>query len=120
MSIIGSIVVAGACLLPWARAGGTDVRGVDFSEGPTVLTAAIVTGILAVYGLVSRRRWLRVLIFLGAAGILAFGGVRAVDIYRTAQAWGNDPMGLFQPGMFAVLGGGLVILIASVSWSRRR
>ena len=120
LSILGAIVVAGACILPWAQIGATEIRGIDFSEGPAVLTIAIVTGALCIYGLVSRRRWLRVLVFAGSAGILALGGLRAVDIYRTAQAWGSPPFDLFQPAFFAVLGGGLVILIASVSRSGRR
>ena len=96
------------------------MRGLDLSEGPTILTASIVAAAIAIYGLVSRRQWLRVLIAVGAAGILALGSLRAIDIYRTADAWGTDPLDMFAPAFCAVLAGGLLTFIASVSRSRRR
>jgi len=105
-SVLACIVIAGACLLPWAQVGGVDLRGLDLSEGPTILTIALVAGGLAVYGVVSRRRWLRILIAVGAGGVLVLGSMRAIDIYRAAQSWGNDPLELFEPAFFAMLGGG--------------
>ena len=106
--------------MPWALVGGIEVRGLDLSEGPTILTIAILAGALAIYGLVSRRRWLRILIAIGAAGVLALGSLRAVDIYRTAQSLGTGPLDLFAPAFFALLGGGLFTFIAAVTRSRRR
>ena len=119
-SLLGCVVIAGASLMPWAEVGGIELRGLDLSEGPTILTIAILAGALAIYGLVSRRRWLRILIAIGAAGVLALGSLRAVDIYRTAQSWGTDPLNLFAPAFFALLGGGLFMFIAAVTRSRRR
>ena len=118
-SLLGCVVIAGACLMPWALVGGIELRGLDLSEGPSILTIAIVAGALAIYGLVSRRRWLRILIAVGAAAVLALGTIRAIDIYRTAQSWGANPLDLLAPAFFALLGGGLLAFIAAVSRSRR-
>jgi len=112
LALIGSLAVVAGCFLPWYRIGSFVGRGYDEGDGYIVMGIGLVASGLAIYGLISRRGWLRFFELIAAMGALGFGVRLAIDIAHEASAWRvsvNDFLGI--P---VILAGAILVGVASV------
>ena len=94
--------------------------GIDQSEGIITLIVGLLIIGLAIYSLISRKRWLRPLLLLAACGSLVLIILPVIDIIRAANAWQMNPVDLSGIGIAIVLIGALVATGASIANLRSR
>jgi len=74
----------------------------------------LVASGLAIYGLISRRGWLRFFELIAAMGALGFGVRLAIDIAHEASAWRVSVNDFFGLGIPVILAGAILVGVASV------
>jgi hypothetical protein len=116
--VVGAIVAAVGCFLPWASAFGQSVNGMESSEagsndGVIFLPVAIVVAVLGILiGIGQGRLWVPIVTLLGGAFLAGFGAVDLVDIMDAVdQSAGYLELGMGVPG---VIGGGGLIVVGSL------
>lgn len=113
-ALVGGLVIALGCFLPWSQYTQFGARGTDFAYGTVTLIGGVLVIGLAAASLALRQTWLRLLLLGVALASSALGAVALIDIARVARAWQAGFLDFVDLGILVVLAGAFIATVSSL------